>query len=145
MSLTIKERELVAVGASLAAGCKPCADLHFKKVRGAGASDDEIEAAMRDAIAVRDRARRIMEGHGFRLLGLKLRRTEEQNDDNGDTTRMKELVSIGAAFVVNCTSSLDKHLAAARSVGVADEEVQAVTELATFIKGQADSLCCKLI
>ncbi len=58
---------------------------------------------------------------------------------------MTELVSVAAAFTVSCTSSLDKHLAAARSVGVSDDEIQEVVDLARFIKGKADSLCCKRI
>ena len=37
MALTIKEKELANIGASVATGCKPCTDFHFKKVRKAGA------------------------------------------------------------------------------------------------------------
>jgi len=143
MPLSAKERELVAVGISLAAGCKTCTNFHFKKVRGAGASDEEIEQAMTDAIAVRDKAKRIMEWHGLRLLGLGKARDDE--DASLETNRMTELVSVGAAFAVNCTSSLEKHLAAARDIGVADDEIEAVLDLSRFIKGKADSLCCKLI
>ncbi len=148
MSLTHKEKELVSVGASLAAGCKLCANFHFKEVQRAGASDDEIRQAMMDAIAVRDKARSIMERHGLKLLGLKFRRAAADEDDAesvGETDRMKELVSVAAAFAVNCTSSLDKHLAGAQSVGVTVDEIQEVIDLARFIKGKADSLCCKRI
>lgn len=146
MSLTVKERELVAVGVSLAAGCKPCTDYHLKRVRGAGASDEEIEQAMMDAIAVRDKAKKIMQRHGFKLLGFKKGgRTEDDDDELGEPTRMRELVSVGAAYAVSCTSSLEEHAAAARSVGVEDNEIEAVVGLARFIRGKADSLCCKLI
>jgi AhpD family alkylhydroperoxidase len=97
MSLTTKERELVAVGASLAASCETCTDYHFKKVRRAGASDEELEQAMIDAIAVRDNAKKIMERHGFKLLGLKRHgRTEDTEDAAGETNRMRELVFRGA-------------------------------------------------
>jgi AhpD family alkylhydroperoxidase len=146
MSLTPKERELVAVGASLAAGCQLCADYHFKKVRKAGATDEEIERAMTDAIAVRDSARKIMERHGLTLLGRKLRgKGSETPGEVVGTTRITELVSIAAAFAVNCTSSLEKHIEAARSIGVADDEIQSVVDLGRFIKGEADSYCCKLV
>ncbi len=148
MSLTTKEKELVSVGASLATGCKLCANFHYKEVRKAGASDDEIRQAMMDAISVRDQAKKIMERHGLKLLGLKFRRTADDDDDSegvAETNRMTELVSVAAAFAVNCTSSLDKHLVTARSVGVTDDEIQEVVDLARFIKGKADSLCCKRI
>lgn len=146
MSLTVKERELVAVGVSLAAGCKPCADYHLTKVRRAGASDEEIEQAMMDAIAVRDKAKKIMRRHGFKLLGSKrVARTADDDDELGEPTRMRELVSVGAAYAVSCTSSLEEHVATARSVGVADDEIETVVGLARFIRGKADSLCCKLV
>jgi AhpD family alkylhydroperoxidase len=45
MPITKKEKELAAVGISIAAGCKPCTDYHMKAVREAGASDDEIRRA----------------------------------------------------------------------------------------------------
>ncbi len=148
MSLTNKEKELVSVGASLAAGCKLCANFHFREVQRAGASDDEIRQAMMDAIAVRDKAQRIMERHGLKLLGLKLRRAAADVDDAESVRepgRMKELVSVAAAFAVNCTSSLEEHLAGARSVGVTDDEIEKVIGVARFIKGKADSLCCQRI
>jgi len=146
MSLTVKERELVAVGVSLAAGCKPCTDYHLNRVRRAGASDEEIEQAMLDAIAVRDKAKRIMQRHGFKLLSFKkVGRTEDDDDELGEPTRMRELVSVGAAYAVSCTSSLEGHVATARSVGVEDDEIEAVVGLARFIRGKADSLCCRLI
>ncbi len=146
MSLTAKEKQLVSVGASLAAGCKLCADYHFKKARKAGATDEEIERAMTDAIAVRDGARKIMEWHGLKLLGRKLRGQEtDPAVGGGGTTRITELVSIAAAFAVNCTSSVEEHIEAARSLGVADDDIQSAVDLGRFIKGEADSYCCKII
>ncbi|UCC82614.1 MAG: carboxymuconolactone decarboxylase family protein [Gemmatimonadota bacterium] len=146
MSLTPKEKELISVGASLASGCKLCANYHFKKVRKAGATDEEIERAMADAIAVRDSAQKIMEWHGLKLLRRKLLGQEsEPSVGDGGTTRMTELVSIAAAFAVNCTSSLEKHIEAARRLGVADDDIQSVVDIGRFIKGKADSYCCKLI
>jgi AhpD family alkylhydroperoxidase len=146
MSLTTKEKQLVSVGASLASGCKLCADYHFEKVRKVGATDEEIEQVMNVAIAVRDEARKIMEWHGLKLLGRKLLGQESEPPvSGGDTTRMTELVSIASAFAVNCTSSLEKHIEAARSLDVSDDDVQAAVDIGRFIKGKADSYCCKVI
>jgi hypothetical protein len=98
-------------------------------------------------IAVRDRAKKIMERHGFKLLGRKrVAHVEDEEDpEPGEPTRIKELVSLGAAYAVSCTSSLEEHVAIARSVGIADDEIEAVVGLARFIRGKADSLCCKII
>ena len=46
MSLTIKEKELVYIGASVASGCKPCTSFHYKKALQKGASDEEIKTAI---------------------------------------------------------------------------------------------------
>jgi AhpD family alkylhydroperoxidase len=68
MSLTVKEKELVNIGASVANGCKPCTDYHFKKVRQAGATDEEIKDAITYAMLVRDSAKEIMENYGLQQL-----------------------------------------------------------------------------
>jgi len=147
MSLTPKEKELVSVGASLAAGCRLCANHHFRVVRKAGASDEEIEQAMNDAIAVRDSAKKIMETHGFKLLRRKDRgsTTDAVVYVIENTTRIRELVSIAAAFSVNCESNTEAHIAAAHDLGVSDDDIESAVDTARFIKGKADSYCCKLI
>ena len=65
MSLTVKEKELVNIGASVATGCKPWIDYHYKKVVEAGASDNEIKKAISDALLVRDNAKDIKESDGL--------------------------------------------------------------------------------
>lgn len=137
MSIKPKEKELAAVGISVAAGCKPCTDHHVQVARKARASDQEIRLAVADALAVRNEAAEIMEHYALAHLG------EAQPDGGarqvGDTNRVSELVAVGAAFAVNCVSSLEMHLAAAETVGVSREEIAQIVELATFIKGKAAS------
>ncbi|MDP6272315.1 MAG: carboxymuconolactone decarboxylase family protein, partial [Alphaproteobacteria bacterium] len=65
MTMRLKEKELAAVGISLAAGCRPCTDYHLKAVRQAKAGDEEISRARRIAIGVRGRAAEIMAVHGL--------------------------------------------------------------------------------
>ncbi len=137
MSLNFKEKELVAVGASVAAGCKPCTNYHFKKVQEAGAFDEEIKQAISDATSMRDSAKRIMEAHALKHLGIV--EDVDENDGSENTTRIKELVSVASAFAVNCTSNLEKHIALAQNVGISDSEIKSVLELALFIKGKASS------
>lgn len=137
MSLTFKEKELVAVSASIASGCKPCTNYHFKKVREAKASDEEIQKAISEAMCVLASAKAIMNSHGLKLLGI-----SEKIQDCGCTenaTRIKELVSMGAAFAVNCTSTLKKHIAAANTVGISEQEIKSVLDLSLFIKEKAAS------
>ena len=137
MPITPKERELAAVGVSVASGCKPCANYHIKAGREAGASDDEIRQAVADALRVRVSATELMEGHALSRLGEAEKRESEAI--SGETNRVKELVSVGAAFGVNCVSSLKKHLAAAETVGISQEEVSELVKLAAFVKERARS------
>ncbi len=137
MALTIKEKELVCIGVSVAAGCKPCTNYHFKKVKEAGASKEEIQQAISDAMCVRNSAKEIMEAHGLKLLRI-------TQDADGcactdQTTRIKELVSIAAAYAVNCTSNLEKHISTARTLSIANDEIKSVLDTALFIKAQAAS------
>ncbi len=137
MTLRLKERELAAVGASVAAGCKPCTDYHVKAARKAKLTDGEIRQAIDDAMGVRQNALEVMKAYGLHHLG------ESEEVGGGGccepTTRIKELVSIAAAFAVNCTTNLEKHLAAAKALGVGGKEIHDVIELAGLIKGKAAS------
>jgi AhpD family alkylhydroperoxidase len=143
MALTLKEKELVAVGISVAAGCKPCTNYHVREVRKAEATDQEIRRAIEEAVQVRSNATQVMEAHGLRHLGV----SKEVGDRAGsrEATRMAELASIGAAFAVNCTSNLEKHMKASKRVGISEEEMQEVATLAAFIKKMGASHVEKLI
>ncbi|MFQ6022633.1 MAG: carboxymuconolactone decarboxylase family protein [Acidiferrobacterales bacterium] len=137
MPITVKQKELTAVGISVAAGCKPCTNYHLKAVRKAGASDEEIKQAVADAVAVRERATQIMQAHALTRLG-----EAEQDSDptpTEETNRMQVLVSIGAAFGVNCVTTLEKYLAAAETVGLSQDDIAEIVKLAAFIKDKAIS------
>jgi AhpD family alkylhydroperoxidase len=137
MGLENKEKELVAVGISVVAGCKPCTNYHVREVRKEGASDEEIRQAIADAMCVRNSASEIMRTHGLRQTGEQAAEADSCCGD--EISRIKELVSVGASFAVNCTSNLQKHLDAAKTVGITEEEVNAVIELAERIKEVAAS------
>ena len=57
----------------------------------------------------------------------------------GETTRVKELVRVGAAFAVNCVASLETELAAAEAAGIPREEIAQIVKLSAFIKERAAS------
>jgi len=143
MALTSREKELVAVGASVAAGCKPCTSYHLKEARKTGVAEDEIRQAVADAMCVRSSATDIVRRHALEASADG--REIPACGCSDPTTRIGELVSIGAAFAVNCPSNLGKHLKAGEQAGVTDDEVKAVTELAAFIKKMAASHVERLV
>lgn len=54
-NLTPRERELVAIGASLASNCVPCITYHIAKARKVGLSEAEID----EAVALADKVRQV--------------------------------------------------------------------------------------
>ncbi len=133
--LTQKEKELVAIGASIAAGCQPCATHHFKAVRQAGATEVEIRQAVDAALGVRNNATKIMTGLAEKHLGNG-RAVEEPCCSSQPL--IDELVSIGAALAVNCATNLETHLQAARNVGATDRQIQTALGVARAIKKVAE-------
>lgn len=53
--LSLKERELTAVGAAIASNCVPCIEYHIPQARKAGLSDAEI----REAVELADQVRQV--------------------------------------------------------------------------------------
>ena len=143
MTVTPKEKELAAVGISVAAGCKPCTDHHVGVARKARASDQEIKEAVVVALAVRRSATEIMAGYALANLGEP--EPEADSGSSAETSRQRELVAMGAAFALNCVLSLEAHLAAAEAVGITQEEITQIVKLAAFIKERAASHVERLV
>lgn len=131
MTMTTLEKELVALAISVAAGCRPCVTHHLVEVRKAGADDKAIEQAVANAVCVRKAATEGMRRHA---LGL-----DPVNGGCGCAAGdpLAELIALGAALAVNCTAETDKHLAAARSLGVAQDQLDEVFALAAMIRSKA--------
>lgn len=132
MPITKLEKELAAVGISLASGCKPCTDFHMKVVREAGAEVPAVRDAVEQAAAVRAAANGIMYAYGLAHLGNEVSALPAPRLDD----RQAVLTGLGAAFAVNCTSTMEQHIAAATEVGVGAEEIVEIARLARFIKGK---------
>ncbi|HYH22658.1 MAG TPA: carboxymuconolactone decarboxylase family protein [Azospirillum sp.] len=131
MSLTMLEKELVAVAISVAAGCRPCTTHHLTAVKRAGATEADIAKAVAGAVCVRTSATEGMRRHA---LGLE---PAQDGCGCGSTAPLAELVAIGASLAVNCTANLDKHLAAAKALSVPQEHVDEVVALAAMIRSEA--------
>ena len=154
MRLSRRDKEFISVGVSAAAGCKRCFEVHVEEARVQGVAEDEIVQAMNIALDVRERAQAIMKRHGLGVLGRKLAklvttRTGEDEEGGGVDaprgTRIDELTAVACALAVNCETSFERHQDSARTAGATDEEIREAVAISRFIKGKADSLCCKRI
>ncbi len=146
MTITPKEKELAAVGISVAAGCKPCTDHHVKVARKARATDEEIKRAIAGALVVRRSSGVIIENYALSQIGQIGEAADfEGSVHTGTTDRVGALMSVGAALAVNCVVSLEKHLASAEVVGVSMADIEEIVKLAAFIKRKAASHVERLV
>ncbi len=136
MSLSPIEKELVAVSGSVAAGCKPCTSYHCKAARATGANDQQLRQAIAIATNARLTGMRILEDYALTCIG----------EDAGaaafphsEIDRLSILMAIGAAFAVNCVTSLKYHLKSADNADISTHDIAQATELAAFIKTKACS------
>ena len=132
--LTQKERELVAVAASIACGCIPCTVHHTKAVREAGASEAEVLGAIRIALDVRDYATEMMAeaAHGnmnYAYPGRTQFGSVEQPIDN--------LIAMGAAYACNSVAGLEYYWTKAKEAGASTRQMLVVIRSVRGIKKEA--------
>jgi AhpD family alkylhydroperoxidase len=131
--LSDKDRELIGIGASIAAGCEPCASFHLRAAQIAGANDTEISQAVNDALTVR---RCATEGMA-RFTALHLGGSTPEMSGSQTSPLLGELISISAAFAVNSVADLETHIAVARALGATKGQILAAIKIASAVKGIA--------
>jgi AhpD family alkylhydroperoxidase len=132
-ALSTIDQELVAVGASVAAGCRPCTAYHIEAARKAGAADEAIRRAVDTALYVRETGAEIMASWADELLtgnGLKI-------SDSHQEQGMYTLVAIAAAHATNCETQMEMYLKLARSFDVQEAQITEVLRIARMVKSEA--------
>jgi AhpD family alkylhydroperoxidase len=133
--LSEKERELVAIGASVAAGCIPCTQYHVKAIRGTPASTEEITRAVDTALCIRAGAKSVMAHVAYEALGLP---TQPDSPCCAiSTDRVTQLVSIAAAVAANCPVIFQTQIETGRAAGVSDHDIRFAVSLAQMIRAKA--------
>ncbi len=133
--LNQKEKELVALGAAISAGCQKCADSHFKNAFGQGAAREEVKKAVDDAICVINSAKAIMQRRAQTLMKGAVKEVSDRPSKGPD--RISELVKVGAAAAANCTTSIEKHIEIAKSLGVSPREMRIAIGVAKAVRTKA--------
>ncbi len=134
-SLTEKERELVAIGASVGAGCQLCIQYHVGASLKSGLTNDEVSRAIDEAEAVRREGGVAVSNVGRRVLGVEQGQAERSSEPGG---REQALVFIGAAAGCNAGSLLAGYIATAvERLGVSGEELRSALEMAEMVKERA--------
>jgi AhpD family alkylhydroperoxidase len=132
--LTQKEKELVAVAASIASGCISCTVQHTKAVRAAGASEAEVLGTIRIALDVLDYATEMMAeaAHG------NLHYTYPGKTQSGSVERpIGDLIAIGAALACNSVAGVEYYWTKAKEAGASTRQMLVVIRIVRGIKKEA--------
>lgn len=109
-NLTAEEKELVAVGAGVGAGCQPCVDHHLKAGAQAGLDRGRLLAAVTSAERVAAEAAVTMGDH--------VRAQLAEDVTPALLSRLEEvLASLGAALGANDKQNIERQLRAALELG----------------------------
>jgi len=136
-TLTVAERELASIGASVGAGCQPCLEHHLQAGQAAGLSSAQLLQALADAECVKRSAYNQLAARGRVLLDESV---EEPADCCSDSNRAKEFVSIGSAIGANSLANLHKHVDAAEAVGLSAAQIAAAIKVAQAVQRHAASV-----
>ena len=140
-SLTDAERELVAIGAAIGAGCQPCTQYHVRAALKSGLSREEIERAIDAAQVVRQEGGIAVANVGKRMLGAG---PEEAQPDIQPPDRPQLLVYIGSAAGCNAGGLATGYIATAvERFGLSGEDLRSALEMAGVVKERAADFLCK--
>jgi AhpD family alkylhydroperoxidase len=133
MALDQKDKELVAIGASIGALCRPCVEHHIPAARDAGLTEPQLARAVE---AIHRIAVTLLFGRIDELLhatetpaGMPLQ--EEP------TSRPDELVALGASIGANCHPLLEQHVAGAFQQGLTASQVRSAIKMAQIVQQHA--------
>lgn len=128
-----REKELIAVAISVAAGCEYCTAFHVKAAKEKGASAPELEKMLRTALKAREEAARRIASVAGKELGL----PEETGTSCGCAPRsdaLEALASAACALALNNGTAVAPQLAAAQRAGAEESHAQIALALARKIK-----------
>jgi AhpD family alkylhydroperoxidase len=133
-TLTTTETELVAIGASIGAGCHPCLEYHLQEGEKAGLGRAVLLQAVADGECVKRSAYNELAVRSRELLGEAADLPPSCCDD---TSATKEFVSVGSAVGANSVAQLRKHIEQARTVGIDEAQLIQAIEIAGNVQRHA--------
>ncbi len=131
LNLSAEQKELVAVGASVGAGCQPWVSHHLKAGARAGLEGEQLLAAVASAERVGAEAAVAMGDHARATLGASV-------TSPALLSRLEEaLASLGAAFGANDATNIERQLRAAASLGASRSQMRQAIDTAHDVQESA--------
>jgi len=134
VGLTVADKELVALGASVGAGCHPCTQYHTQAALKEGLDAVEVRWAIEMAQVVRARGGVAVANVGRRILGVDQQELAAQGPP---PCRGSALVWLGAAAGCNSGVLLAEYAAQAAALGLGAAELREAIDVAEMVKTQA--------
>lgn len=129
--LNDRQKELVAVGASVGAGCRPCASHHLKAGAKAGLAGEQLLAAVASAERVSAEAAVGMGDHARAKLGASVTQP-------GLLSGLEAaLASLGAALGANDAANIERKLRAASGLGATRSQLRQAIDTAHDVQANA--------
>jgi AhpD family alkylhydroperoxidase len=129
-NLSTEQKELVAVAASVGAGCQPCAGHHLTAGAKAGLDGERLLAAVTSAQRVVAEAAVSMGDH--------VRGKLPTTTSPALLSRLEEaLASLGAALAANDAANIDRHLRAAAAAGASRPQLKQAVATARTVQENA--------
>jgi AhpD family alkylhydroperoxidase len=130
--LSTEQKELVAVGASVGAGCHPCVKHHIRAAVEAGVGEERLIAALTSGDRIATEATKRMVTHSRGLLGAEPTAAAASASSLDDA-----LASFGAAITANDRTAIETQLAAAQSAGVTQAQLGQAVKTAAKVQENA--------
>jgi AhpD family alkylhydroperoxidase len=129
--LTPEQRELVAIGASVGAGCLPCSSYHFRLSREIGLETGRMLAAALEAEYVVSDANARLSAHVHDEL-------DPQTDAPAEMPPLdKELAALGASITANSLPNMRRHMIKASEHGLSGAQLAEAIRVAEQIQKKA--------
>ena len=143
--LTSREREIVNLSTSIAAGCQPCTKYHVKKCTDAGISDTLICDVTKKTKQICNQAIEIMTEEVFNTLSIG--QNKEILTHIGIDSKTEILIGLAASYSMNSTVLFEIFLNHATKQKIGEQQISELIEITRFIhskaKAHVDILCDK--
>ncbi len=135
MALDQKDKELVAIGASVGALCRPCIEHHIPAGRDAGLTGPELARAVQVAQATHRTAAELLFRRSRELLGGEAPAGAAVAAE--PASRLGELVALGASIGANCHPLVEHHVVGALQQGLTASQVRSAIKMAETVQRHA--------
>jgi len=132
-TLNTKEKQLVYLSASIAAGCQPCTRYHIRKSKEGGLSDTEINQTIALAISIREEATLFMNSFSYNPKASK----NKQEENKVKISCNEALIGIAANYSVNFPSGLQKYLHLVKNIGISNKKLGEIISISKSVIDKA--------